>query len=121
MQLMDFLNRISLQGADLGTLARLTENTASLLTYSTIAYQCLKNGNERPTMKKVMEQLQKALDTQLAPIHLWLDDDHDVRRQTGYYAQAFDMHKVKNNNKVESWRKALRNITDIAGWDVDKG
>ncbi|KAM0015098.1 putative protein kinase RLK-Pelle-CrRLK1L-1 family [Helianthus debilis subsp. tardiflorus] len=38
---------------------------ASLVTFSRIAYQCLKSGNERPTMKKVVEQLQKALDEQL--------------------------------------------------------
>ncbi|MFS7900756.1 putative protein kinase RLK-Pelle-CrRLK1L-1 family [Helianthus anomalus] len=40
-------------------------NPASLHTFSTIAYQCLKNGEERPTMKEVVEQLQKALDDQL--------------------------------------------------------
>ncbi|KAL8258357.1 hypothetical protein R6Q59_030398 [Mikania micrantha] len=39
--------------------------TASLLTFTTIAYQCLMSGNERPTMKKVVEQLQKALYNQL--------------------------------------------------------
>ncbi|KAF5793910.1 putative protein kinase RLK-Pelle-CrRLK1L-1 family transcription factor bHLH family [Helianthus annuus] len=38
---------------------------ASLVTFSSIAYQCLKSGNERPTMKKVVKQLQKALDEQL--------------------------------------------------------
>ncbi|KAJ0763574.1 putative protein kinase RLK-Pelle-CrRLK1L-1 family transcription factor bHLH family [Helianthus annuus] len=38
---------------------------ASLVTFSHIAYQCLKSGNERPTMKKVVKQLQKALDEQL--------------------------------------------------------
>ncbi|KAK9063628.1 hypothetical protein SSX86_017499 [Deinandra increscens subsp. villosa] len=40
-------------------------NRASLLAFSTIAYQCLMSANERPTMKKVVEQLQKALDNQL--------------------------------------------------------
>ncbi|KAK1415987.1 hypothetical protein QVD17_31775 [Tagetes erecta] len=44
-------------------------NPASLLTFSAIAYQCLRSGNERPTMKKVVEQLQKALATQLV-IHI---------------------------------------------------
>ncbi|KAL8258307.1 hypothetical protein R6Q59_030348 [Mikania micrantha] len=39
--------------------------TASLLTFTTIAYQCLMSGNERPTMKKVVEQLQKALNNQI--------------------------------------------------------
>ncbi|XP_076953405.1 putative serine/threonine-protein kinase PBL28 [Bidens hawaiensis] len=40
-------------------------NTASLLIFSNIAYQCLKNVEERPTMRQVEEQLQKALDNQL--------------------------------------------------------
>ncbi|KAK1440327.1 hypothetical protein QVD17_06152 [Tagetes erecta] len=39
---------------------------ASLLTFSSIAYRCLKSGNDRPTMKEVVGQLQKALDIQLA-------------------------------------------------------
>ncbi|KAK1440325.1 hypothetical protein QVD17_06150 [Tagetes erecta] len=51
--------------------------TASLYTFSSIAYQCLMSGNERPTMKEVVQQLQKALDdqrvdNQLAPA---LSDD----------------------------------------------
>ncbi|KAL8241771.1 hypothetical protein R6Q59_012073 [Mikania micrantha] len=36
-------------------------NTASLLTFSNIAYQCLKNGEARPTMSQVVEQLRRAL------------------------------------------------------------
>ncbi|KAK1440324.1 hypothetical protein QVD17_06149 [Tagetes erecta] len=40
--------------------------TASLCTFSSIAYQCLMSGNERPTMKEVVQQLQKAYDNQLA-------------------------------------------------------
>ncbi|KAK1415982.1 hypothetical protein QVD17_31770 [Tagetes erecta] len=50
-------------------------NPGSLLTFSAIAYQCLKSANERPTMKKVVEQLQKALDNQLASSDSWLDDN----------------------------------------------
>lgn len=40
-------------------------DATSLLTFSTIAYQCLMSGEERPTMKKVEEKLQKALNNQL--------------------------------------------------------
>ncbi|KAM0020035.1 putative protein kinase RLK-Pelle-CrRLK1L-1 family [Helianthus debilis subsp. tardiflorus] len=36
-------------------------NIASLSTFSNIAYQCLKNVEERPKMKEVVEQLQEAL------------------------------------------------------------
>ncbi|KAM0020033.1 putative protein kinase RLK-Pelle-CrRLK1L-1 family [Helianthus debilis subsp. tardiflorus] len=40
-------------------------NTDSLVTFSKIAYQCLKNREERPTMKEVVDQLQEAIDHQL--------------------------------------------------------
>ncbi|XP_076896331.1 uncharacterized protein LOC143549283 [Bidens hawaiensis] len=40
-------------------------STDSLVTFSNVAYQCLKNGEERPTMKQVVEQLETALDQQL--------------------------------------------------------
>ncbi|KAJ0677697.1 putative protein kinase RLK-Pelle-CrRLK1L-1 family [Helianthus annuus] len=40
-------------------------NIDSLHTFSEIAYQCLKNVEERPTMQQVVEQLQKALHHQL--------------------------------------------------------
>ncbi|XP_076902692.1 disease resistance protein Roq1-like [Bidens hawaiensis] len=46
-------------------------HTASLLTFTAIAYQCLMSRNKRPTMKTVVEQLQKALDKQLATSDLW--------------------------------------------------
>ncbi|KAF5777161.1 putative protein kinase RLK-Pelle-CrRLK1L-1 family [Helianthus annuus] len=40
-------------------------NTDSLRMFSKIAYQCLKNREERPTMKEVVYQLQEAIDHQL--------------------------------------------------------
>ncbi|KAF5777156.1 putative protein kinase RLK-Pelle-CrRLK1L-1 family [Helianthus annuus] len=39
-------------------------HTDSLLTFTKIAYQCLKNREERPTMKEVVDQLQEAIDHQ---------------------------------------------------------
>ncbi|KAM0020037.1 putative protein kinase RLK-Pelle-CrRLK1L-1 family [Helianthus debilis subsp. tardiflorus] len=41
-------------------------NKDSLFTFSKIAYQCLKNGEEHPTMKQVVDQLQHALSHQLS-------------------------------------------------------
>ncbi|KAL9993539.1 putative TIR domain, P-loop containing nucleoside triphosphate hydrolase [Helianthus debilis subsp. tardiflorus] len=41
------------------------------------------SGNERPTMKKVVEQLQKALDNQLAPSGPWSDDDDFAAHHQG--------------------------------------
>ncbi|MFS7992842.1 putative protein kinase RLK-Pelle-CrRLK1L-1 family [Helianthus anomalus] len=40
-------------------------NEDSLLKFSNIAYNCLKNVEERPTMKQVVEQLQEAIHIQL--------------------------------------------------------
>ncbi|KAJ0724958.1 putative protein kinase RLK-Pelle-CrRLK1L-1 family [Helianthus annuus] len=42
-------------------------NKDSLLKFSNIAYKCLKNVEERPTMKQVVEQLLEAIHTQLPP------------------------------------------------------
>ncbi|XP_076933898.1 DELLA protein GAI1-like [Bidens hawaiensis] len=62
-------------------------NTASLDTFSSIAYQCLMSGNERPTMKKVVKQLQEALDNQL------------MKRDTSIYniMEAREIMEVKEN------------------------
>nr|GFC51912.1 receptor-like protein kinase HERK 1 [Tanacetum cinerariifolium] len=48
-------------------------NAASLHIFSTIACQCLKNANERPTMKEVVKQLERAILNQQAPSGIWSD------------------------------------------------
>ncbi|GKC43039.1 receptor-like protein kinase HERK 1 [Tanacetum coccineum] len=48
-------------------------NAASLHTFSTIANQCFKNADDRPTMKEVVKQLERALSNQLAPSGIWSD------------------------------------------------
>ncbi|KAL8258309.1 hypothetical protein R6Q59_030350 [Mikania micrantha] len=121
--------------------------TASLVTFTNIAYQCLKSGNERPTMKKVVEQLEKALINQLTPsvsddsgfathlqgqsrdeqgqivIPFYFDvDPSEVREQTGLYGAALDRHELKyDNNKVQSWIEALRMAANLAGWECRMG
>nr|XP_023893288.1 TMV resistance protein N-like [Quercus suber] len=45
----------------------------------------------------------------------------DVRHQRGTFAQAFDKHKEcfkESIEKVEIWRAALREVTDLSGWDL---
>ncbi|KAI3817336.1 hypothetical protein L1987_11128 [Smallanthus sonchifolius] len=71
-------------------------------------------------MKKVMEQLQKALDNQLVM------EPSEVRLQTRSYGEALAMHELSNSNKtIESWREALVKASDLsqchAGWDVTNG
>ncbi|GJV01514.1 TMV resistance protein N-like protein isoform X1 [Tanacetum coccineum] len=43
-------------------------------------------------------------------------DPSDVRRQKGKYGEAFSKHQSENNNKVESWRKALAAAGNLSGW-----
>nr|GEZ62986.1 hypothetical protein [Tanacetum cinerariifolium] len=42
----------------------------------------------------------------------------EVRKQVGRYQKAFVNHESKDRNKAESWRKALADAADIAGWEL---
>ncbi|KAK1432819.1 hypothetical protein QVD17_09720 [Tagetes erecta] len=63
-------------------------NRVALLTFANIAYQCWQSRNDRPTMKKVVEQLHKALDNQLVscnPLRAGITNDQIgrlVKKQT---------------------------------------
>jgi hypothetical protein len=49
-----------------------------------------------------------------------IDPSH-VRKQTGLYQHAFDLHRNRFNhdpNKVVRWTKAMVDLTEIVGWDV---
>ncbi|KAK9069862.1 hypothetical protein SSX86_010258 [Deinandra increscens subsp. villosa] len=41
----------------------------------------------------------------------------EVRKQTGDFGKAFSKQEVENVDKVESWRKALVDASNIAGWE----
>ncbi|XP_023757830.1 TMV resistance protein N [Lactuca sativa] len=43
-------------------------------------------------------------------------DPSEVRKQKQKYKEAFAKHASENNNKVESWRKALVDASNISGW-----
>ncbi|XP_076896317.1 disease resistance protein Roq1-like [Bidens hawaiensis] len=45
-------------------------------------------------------------------------DPSEVRKQKGKYKEAFAQHELENNNKVESWRKALKEAGNLAGWEA---
>ncbi|XP_058770105.1 disease resistance protein RPV1-like [Vicia villosa] len=54
------------------------------------------------------------------PIFYDIDPSH-VRKQNGVYQNAFVLHmeKFKNNpNKVERWKSAMFDLTEVVGWDV---
>ncbi|KAI3516532.1 hypothetical protein L1887_15450 [Cichorium endivia] len=46
-------------------------------------------------------------------------DPSDVRKQKRKYGEAFVKHELENNNKVESWRKALVDASNIPGWETE--
>ena len=43
----------------------------------------------------------------------------DVRKQTGNFAAAFTKLEINFNNKVQSWRTALRDAASLSGWHYD--
>ncbi|KAK9062832.1 hypothetical protein SSX86_020022 [Deinandra increscens subsp. villosa] len=46
-------------------------------------------------------------------------DPSDVRKQKGEFGQGFSIHKQENIGKVEPWRKALVDASNIAGWELN--
>ncbi|KAL8252435.1 hypothetical protein R6Q59_036128 [Mikania micrantha] len=41
----------------------------------------------------------------------------EVRKQTGKFGEAFAKQEARNHTKVEKWRKALVDVSNIAGWE----
>ncbi|KAL8258306.1 hypothetical protein R6Q59_030347 [Mikania micrantha] len=84
---------------------------ASMLTFTNIAYQCLMSGNERPTMKKVVEQLQKALNNQLPPVeysYSTIDLNVEPNADVGFDSQAsygFVYDDSKQSNPKEGYEE----------------
>ncbi|CAI9266159.1 unnamed protein product [Lactuca saligna] len=46
-------------------------------------------------------------------------DPSEVRKQKHKYREAFVKHELKNKTKVESWRKALVDASNISGWETE--
>lgn len=45
----------------------------------------------------------------------------EVRKQLYSYNQAFSKYESENNNKVDTWREALKYACDLLGWDIYGG
>ncbi|CAI0556120.1 unnamed protein product [Linum tenue] len=45
-------------------------------------------------------------------------DPSEVAEMEGLYAAAFAEHEVLNPEKVESWRKSVAEVAQLAGWDA---
>ena len=57
---------------------------------------------------------------QVLPIFYHVDPS-DVRKQIGTFAKAFDEYKEsfkESIDKVETWRSTLREVANLAGWDL---
>uniref|UniRef100_A0A6N2LTI3 TIR domain-containing protein n=1 Tax=Salix viminalis TaxID=40686 RepID=A0A6N2LTI3_SALVM len=46
-------------------------------------------------------------------------DPSDVRKQTGSFAKAFDKHEECLKEKVKEWRKALEEVGNLSGWNLN--
>ncbi|CAH1431516.1 unnamed protein product [Lactuca virosa] len=44
-------------------------------------------------------------------------DPSEVRKQKRKYGEAFAIHELDNKTKVESWRKALLDASNLSGWE----
>ncbi|XP_052622371.1 disease resistance protein RUN1 [Lactuca sativa] len=44
-------------------------------------------------------------------------DPSEIRKQKQKYGEAFAKHELENKRKVESWRKALVDASNISGWE----
>ncbi|CAN1173521.1 Disease resistance protein L6 [Linum perenne] len=54
------------------------------------------------------------------PIFYFMEP-RDVRHQKGSYEEAFQRHnKVYGEEMIEEWRKALRDVGNIQGWEVNQ-
>lgn len=53
----------------------------------------------------------------VVPVFYHVDPSH-VRHQTGSYAEAFEKHKIRHPDKVETWRASLTKYANISGYDI---
>jgi hypothetical protein len=62
-------------------------------------------------------------DTRVLPVFYRVDPSH-VRNQTGTFAEAFARHEkdpTVDDDKMQKWRAALKEVGNIAGWHVNDG
>ncbi|CAJ2657793.1 TMV resistance protein N-like [Trifolium pratense] len=77
------------------------------------------------TSKWCLDEVKKIVDCKkhrgqiVVPIFYDIEPTH-VRNQTGTFESAFNGHQVRffdRPNKVQKWRDALREATNLSGWD----
>ncbi|XP_061338269.1 TMV resistance protein N-like [Gastrolobium bilobum] len=67
---------------------------------------------------KILES-KHVLGQEVFPIFYGVDPS-DVRNQRGTFAEAFRKHEkkfVRNKDKVQKWRDALKEVANLSGWD----
>ncbi|PWA82031.1 nucleotide-binding site protein [Artemisia annua] len=69
-------------------------------------------------LEHIME-CKKERDQIVMPIYYHVDP-LVVRKQKGTYEEAFAKHEFQLNDKLESWRKALEEVSSLPGWVLNK-
>ncbi|KAL8241773.1 hypothetical protein R6Q59_012075, partial [Mikania micrantha] len=88
-------------------------NTASLLTFSNIAYQCLENVEVRPTMSQVVEQLRKALHDQLESCCIQPKDVRKAGEGQSKVVLKVTMHCEECAREVEQRLRNFKGVEDV--------
>lgn len=69
-------------------------------------------------LAKIFECKEKKLGLIVLPVFYHLEPTH-VRKQTADFGEAFAKHEpAVSEDKVNKWRKALKNIASISGWHI---
>ena len=69
-------------------------------------------------LAKIVESTQKTGLTVL-PVFYHVDPSH-VQNQTGPFAKAFDKHARVDEEKIQKWRAALREVGNLPGWHLNQ-
>ncbi|XP_015896679.3 disease resistance protein Roq1 [Ziziphus jujuba] len=71
-------------------------------------------------LAKIFECKKKNLGFIVLPVFYHVEPTH-VRKQTGEFGKAFAMHEAVSQDdieKVNKWRKALKEIASVSGWHI---
>ncbi|CAK7338778.1 unnamed protein product [Dovyalis caffra] len=67
---------------------------------------------------EILECKNKNTDHIVLPIFYDIDPS-DVRNQMGSFAKAFDKHGEQFKEKAKEWRKALEEVGNLSGWNLN--
>ena len=81
--------------------------------------------SSRWCLDKLVKIIECMKEIEITVIPIFYDMDPSlVRKQTGTFAQAFAAHEEHfkdNTKKVQTWRSALREVSNLKGWHLQDG